>query len=233
MKTLLLFVALILLTKQDSIFNLNLLADPTAKCLDGSRGAFYVSNGIGRNKTKFMLYFEGGGWCGHRSGLNKTLESCYKRSLTERGSSVQYPLLKSLNSGGPLSGNPTVNRLYYDWTRVILKYCDGTGHQGSRSLPVEFNKTKLYFRGGNITKSIFAELQKNYGFWNATDIVLSGCSAGSQAALTWLNYVKANARPSANVVAIPDSGVFLDEENVFTKKREYRERIQKLYGSLK
>ena len=40
-----------------------LLKDPTALCLDGSPGAYYIS--IGQQKNKFILYFEGGAWCGN------------------------------------------------------------------------------------------------------------------------------------------------------------------------
>lgn len=52
------------LTIQDSVFNLKLVPNSDAKCLDGTPGAYYISEGSGINKTKFVLYFEGGGWCG-------------------------------------------------------------------------------------------------------------------------------------------------------------------------
>lgn len=42
-------------------YNLIKLADPTALCLDGSPGAYYISKG---DPNKVILYFEGGGWCG-------------------------------------------------------------------------------------------------------------------------------------------------------------------------
>lgn len=39
-----------------------LLDDPSAVCLDGSPGAYYIERGI--DPTTIVLYFEGGGWCG-------------------------------------------------------------------------------------------------------------------------------------------------------------------------
>ena len=38
------------------------LTDPAALCLDGSPGAYQVKPGAGENATKFVLFFQGGGW---------------------------------------------------------------------------------------------------------------------------------------------------------------------------
>jgi hypothetical protein len=45
-------------------------------CLDGTPGAYYIQEGVGDNKNKFILYFEGGGWCGGIT-MSNTLQSCY------------------------------------------------------------------------------------------------------------------------------------------------------------
>lgn len=42
-----------------------LLSDPTALCLDGSPGAYYIERG--EDAQTIILYFEGGGWCGDRN----------------------------------------------------------------------------------------------------------------------------------------------------------------------
>ena len=62
------------------------LDDPTAKCLDGSQGAYYIWPG---DPKKVLLFFEGGGWCGS-DDLSSTIESCYQRSKTDLGSSTGY-----------------------------------------------------------------------------------------------------------------------------------------------
>lgn len=65
------------------------LDNPDALCLDGSRGAYYVHEGT--QKNKWILSFEGGGWCGSSAGLAETLDDCLVRSGTDLGSSAKYP----------------------------------------------------------------------------------------------------------------------------------------------
>ena len=57
-----------------------------------------------------------------------------------------------------------------------MRYCDGSGFQGSRSEPIIYKDTELYFRGQNITRAIFDEVNKKYGIFNgtATHLALSG-----------------------------------------------------------
>jgi hypothetical protein len=49
---------------------------------------------------------------------------------------------------------------FKDWTKAYLRYCDGSGHQGSRFDPIEYKDTKLYFRGHNITVAQLDRLEK-------------------------------------------------------------------------
>ena len=58
---------------------------PDGKCLDGTVPAIYFK--AGTEKDKFLLYFEGGGWCGSADGDEQALEDCYNRSKTGLGSS--------------------------------------------------------------------------------------------------------------------------------------------------
>lgn len=64
-----LFVALVFLKSGDCVadFKKIILTDPDALCLDGTKGAYYVHEGP-ENK-KWLLNFEGGGWCGSSVGL--------------------------------------------------------------------------------------------------------------------------------------------------------------------
>lgn len=95
------FLAVVCLS--GSIFNRHLLQNAAAVCLDGSPGAYYISEGTGDNRNKVVLYFDGGGWCGG-SDLANTLENCYQRSLTDLGSSKNYPPTMDFTTGGVLSG---------------------------------------------------------------------------------------------------------------------------------
>lgn len=124
------------------------MEDENAKCLDGSFGAYYISDS-GRNLSKIMLFFEGGGWCGDQD-LALTLESCYQRSKTDLGSSDKYPATIDIGDG-ILSNDPANS--FKDFTKIFIKYCDGSGHQGTKSNPIQYKGSNLYFRGSNLTIS--------------------------------------------------------------------------------
>jgi hypothetical protein len=109
--------------------------DRGAACLDGSPPGLYIHEGNGINKTKYMIYFEGGGLCGG-STLNDTLESCYGRSWTFLGTSKYYPKTRSFTGDGLLSPLKEENPVFYDWTKVYITYCDGAAHAGYKEEPM-------------------------------------------------------------------------------------------------
>lgn len=78
-----------------------LTGHPDSKCLDGTPGAYFISRGT--DPKRFVIYFEGGGWCGSHD-LASTTESCYQRSKGDLGSSKNYPATLSI-SDGILSNN--------------------------------------------------------------------------------------------------------------------------------
>jgi hypothetical protein len=93
---------------------------------------------------------------------------------------------------------------------VLIKYCDGSGHQGTKRDPISHKETNLYFRGHNVTVAQLNSLEKqNKLFSEATHVVVSGCSAGGLAVFLWTNYIKDRVN-KGKVWAIPDSGIFLD-----------------------
>lgn len=172
-----------------------------------------------------MIYFEGGGWCGDKD-IQSTAQNCYQRSLTDLGSSKKYP--DSLSVGDGLLSNNVLNS-FKDFTKVYMKYCDGSGHQGTRSDPVAFKDAKLYFRGSNLTITKLDHLEKTHGlFSKSTEILVSGCSAGGLATYTWADYIR-NRSSHKNVVAAPDSGIFLDSANFHSKVHEYRNWFENLF----
>jgi hypothetical protein len=188
-----------------------------ARCLDGSPAALYYSEGSDTNKNKFMVFFEGGGFCGGAS-LANTLESCYQRSRTDLGSSANYPATRIFSNRGILSGTREVNPLFFDWTKVFIPYCDGSLHQGTRLQPVSYKGVDLYFRGANNSVQQFEALNTNFRLYSADKVVLVGTSAGGAAVYYWSNYLFDHSL-NKQVFTIPDSGLFLiDYINPFTGK---------------
>jgi hypothetical protein len=52
------------LCQPDDAFRYFLSSTQTqARCIDGSRPAFYIRKGHGDGKNKWFVFFEGGGWC--------------------------------------------------------------------------------------------------------------------------------------------------------------------------
>lgn len=75
---------------QADLYRLNLIPqDGGAACLDGSAPGYFIHEGLGSNKHNYLLVFAGGGFCGEPT-LSDTLESCYKRSFTNLGSTKHY-----------------------------------------------------------------------------------------------------------------------------------------------
>ncbi len=166
------------------IFNKVIIDDPDAFCLDSTKPAYYVHRG---DKNKFILSFEGGGWCGSSQGLSQTVDDCYQRSKTPLGSSLSYPATMTIFEG-ILSDNES--NPYRDWTMIHMKYCDGTGHQGYKKDPISYKGIKLYFRGHNSTIGKLNSIDKTLGLFSvATDIIITGQSAGGLATFLWSNYI--------------------------------------------
>ncbi len=68
-------------------------------------------------------------------------------------------------------------------------------------------------------------MERKYGlFTKARRVALSGGSAGGLAVMTWANYIYERV-VNGRVFAIPDAGVFLDNENKNSKRHSYKERL--------
>ena len=121
----LLLLFIIYLVHSSLVYQRVNITDQNAKCLDGSQSVYYFSQG---DPNKVLIFIEGGGWCGDNS-LALTLENCHQRSKTDLGSSTKYGDTVTF-SNGIMSDDK--DNYFNGWTRIFLKYCDGSGHQGSK-----------------------------------------------------------------------------------------------------
>jgi O-palmitoleoyl-L-serine hydrolase len=172
--------------------------DPTAVCLDGTPGMYYYRPGT--NHRKWFIYHQGGGWC-------DSLEDCLSRSQTDLGSSKNYPANFSENDEF-FSLDPKVNPLMYDWNVVYFMYCDGNSFSGSNSSTTQVENTTLHFRGRHILDAAMAQLTNLKQ--HATDVVISGCSAGGLATLLQCDHYAQQLPHDARVRCVPQSGIFPD-----------------------
>ena len=146
------------------------------------------------------------------------LDYCYKRSFTNLGSSSGYPKERSFDSFSYLSSDAEVNP-FKNWNKIFVPYCDGGLHQGSRLEPIKYKDSSLYFRGANNTLAHFAYLDKNFNLFQATEIMITGTSAGGLASYIWSNYVYDRSQHPEGVIIVPDSGLFIaDFPNMYDNK---------------
>jgi len=178
-----------------------------ARCLDGSPAAYYFRAASKQeNMDKWVLFIQGGGWCYEE-------QDCLSRSTTELGSSTKMP--KTLSIDGLLSEDPTINADFHSWNHVVFGYCDGASFSGAADEPIIVNNTKVYFRGIYNLKAIMQDLLDNHGLNKATQVVLSGDSAGGLATFIHADQI---GEMLPNTVqrykAAPFSGLFLRHDNV-------------------
>ena len=210
--------------------------DDGAVCLDGTPQRYWIAPAApgSANASKFYLHFMGGGWCGSVSACAARAYSpaCYLGSSNASCFAYQAPgdappntpfaetmdfaqIPSCLNArwcGGLMVNDAASNPFTHDWNRVLIAYCDGHSYAGDLSEPlrVAYNGSTdlpLYFRGARNFRAILADLSARFGLAAATDVLLSGDSAGGLATY-WHADALAAALPRARVVAAPDSGFF-------------------------
>ena len=169
------------LTETFTVIELDLSTE--ARCLDGSFSKFLFTPGSGSGADKFMFFWDGGGFCGF-DGYG-FLESCVTRSQSSFGSSSTIgdngtTVTKSIPMGF-FSSMQEYNSDFYNWNKVFIEYCDGSNHQGYIEEPVVYGADTLWFRGFNNTLGTLNYLRDHLGLFSASQIILTGGSAGSQA----------------------------------------------------
>eukprot|EP00039_Didymoeca_costata_P030503 m.29923 g.29923 ORF g.29923 m.29923 type:complete len:389 (+) comp8151_c0_seq1:117-1283(+) len=179
-------------------------AQEGAVCIDGSAPAYYIHEGYGTGKDKWIFFQEGGGWC-------PTVSNCASRALTALGSSITYPPnTTTMEPGnGLFSLNQSVSP-FYNWNLVYAKYCDGQSFSGNLDDPVKYGNQTLYFRGWRVFNAMMDDLTAK-GMGEATDAIIAGCSAGGLATYIHCDhFAERFAGKSTKVRCIADAGYFPD-----------------------
>lgn len=126
-------------------------------------------------------------------------------------------------ASGIFGANPALVPDFAGANHVFIRYCDGNSFSGDRAEPVNISNphpTLLYFRGKRILDAAIETLRApeyGGGLDLATDVLLTGCSAGGLATFLHADYVGERLRSfSPNLVrykVAPCSGFFLDHPN--------------------
>jgi len=188
---------------------------PLARCLDGTPALYYLNPGYDSGKDKYMIFHQGGGYCGSDA-------DCLDRSTGSFGStSGDDPKFNEWESYDKQDGfwrDTNENPLMHDWNHVFIRYCDGGYYSGDLLEPKIVDGKELFYRGKYITEAIFKDLAPKLA--TATDIVMSGCSAGAMRLYGHLDALRAMVPSTARVVGYADSGFFMATD-AFSAKKEY------------
>ncbi|CAH9094345.1 unnamed protein product [Cuscuta europaea] len=181
-----------------------------AVCLDGSPPAYHWDAGSGSGARNWLVHLGGGGWCINSTIYENHTEayagSCTDRAKSDVGSSFYMRdfLFKGIFSD---EKNTTY---FYNWNRVVVRYCDGGSFSGDVDQPDP--ETKLFYRGARIYKAVINELMAT-GMKDAQNVILAGGSAGGIGAMIHCDHFRSLFHPTVNVKCYADSSFFLKLRN--------------------
>lgn len=176
-----------------------MLTDPTAKCLDGTQAGYYVQQAKNlSNVNQWVLYLEGGGEC-------DTESACQAQTYSSLGSSKYFAPTSDSSSWYLASDYCPYNPDLCGWNHARDPYCTQDLHAGQIENPDD-STWGLYFSGHLVFKAMLDALdQPPYNLADATDIILSGTSAGGIGVWMNLDYL-AERYPQARVTGATIAG---------------------------
>ncbi|KAL4570385.1 hypothetical protein LXL04_026037 [Taraxacum kok-saghyz] len=223
----LLCVLIFLKTESTSGEGITIIEGAVAKgavCLDGSPPAYQFDAGFGDGLQNWLVHMQGGGWC-------NSVEDCQKRTKNLYGSSNN---MKSTdyNFTGIMSNKQELNPNFFNWNRVVLRYCDGSSYTGDVETvdPV----TNLHFRGARVFDVMINELLKK-GLKFASNALLSGSSAGGLASILHCEKFHKIFPKTTRVKCFSDAGYFAHVKDLSGgyKFERYYDEVVTLHGSSK
>ena len=201
-----------------NIFNKHLIKNAVirnALCNDGSSAGGYFSSGFGDGQNKWIIYLAGGRWCWDENSCKHTYERNYGTNNNSFISSNNWPT--QTNFIGIMSPDLNIND-FYNWNRIYIKYCSSDVYSGT-SQNYE-NNMNYYFHGSNIVSEMLKDFT-NTSIVNdtldcASDIIVSGSSAGGLGVMIHLNKIK-DMFPNAIVKGLCDAGwlISINSNNVY------------------
>ncbi len=178
----------------------NSTVHPYARCLDGSVAGYYAQPAPNAaDKTKFVIYLNGGGECDQ--------EYPCKYQLTSALGSSKYFASEVDASGWFFASDYCLyNPTFCGWNHVYNPYCTQDLHSGQ--VKEATDKTwGMYFAGHHVMTAMLDEMDRTMGMKDATEIILSGASAGGIGVWMNVDYI-AKRYPNARVTALTIAGFY-------------------------
>ncbi|KAI3680002.1 hypothetical protein L2E82_50739 [Cichorium intybus] len=195
-----------------------------AVCLDGSPPAYQFDAGFGDGLQNWLVHIQGGGWC-------NSVQDCLSRTYNRFGSSMKM-MSSDYNFTGIMSNKRELNPNFYNWNRVVMRYCDGSSFTGD--VEAVDPATNLHFRGARVFDVIVEELLSK-GMKFASNALLSGASAGGLASILHCDKFRTFFPANTRVKCFSDAGYFAHVKDLSGgyKFEEYYNQVVTLHGSLK
>jgi hypothetical protein len=178
---------------------------PQALCNDGTPAAYVLRQGAGAAANRWIISLQGGGICYDQA-------TCAARAA-ESPAAVSSAPYQTGSPGfgleGLLDSTPANNPDFYDASMVELLYCSSDEWSGAKSSPSAFNSqdpTTWNFQGHAILNAVIADLKASHNFSAATDIMLTGQSAGGVGVFLNVNSVAKLVPSGTRFVAFSDAG---------------------------
>eukprot|EP00929_Paragymnodinium_shiwhaense_P088364 TRINITY_DN4866_c0_g1_i1.p1 TRINITY_DN4866_c0_g1~~TRINITY_DN4866_c0_g1_i1.p1 ORF type:complete len:397 (-),score=26.82 TRINITY_DN4866_c0_g1_i1:367-1557(-) len=168
------------------------------RCMDGSPAGYY--HFVNSSSSSWLITLGGGGECATKTQCDR--RRSFETALTSSKNWNRHGQgITAYFFGQEVEDNPRL-RL---WNRVVVPYCSQDLWSGQTTEPSE--KTWGYYFSGHFVLESVLDALDNVGLKGATDIVLSGCSAGGFGVWLHLDWL-AERYPHARVVGAPIAGYY-------------------------
>merc|ERR1711892_119946 len=195
---------------------------PLAMCNDGTQANYYHQPGDSHGKIYISL--QGGGTC-------DSVENCDQRCANTDLCTAQTD--QQVEMEQPYGGQ--MNDPFHDYWHVQVHYCSSDTWSGTREAA---DVTGGYhFYGKHIFEAVVQDLASNYDLLEATNIVLTGGSAGAQGVVfrcdDFADWVLAQ-NPSIDVRCMPNAPEFfppeVHTEGCYTRDPGYENYLTEFWG---
>ena len=164
---------------------------PHARCLDGSRAAYYVRLALAHSSAprSWVIQLGGGGQCWDK-------DSCQEAKKTYFGSSAAWS--QTYDGNTFVSPNRTLSP-FADWNHAFVPQCGSDQHLGTAGYVHEWDAV---FSGRHIVDAVIGDLSAQYGLQKADALLFAGSSGGGIAVNNLADSVQEMV-PAAKLVALP------------------------------
>ncbi|CAI5506904.1 unnamed protein product, partial [Closterium sp. Naga37s-1] len=170
---------------------------------------YYFRPGSGAGKDSWHVFLPFGGWC-TTPGECKWRATQIHYGSTKPALQATNPFNNALQGyRGILSTNKTDNPRFYNWNLVMPVYCDGGGFAGRAGFKNVSGSEGVYLLGWNIIKAVLTDVTDRRGLKTASQVLLSGVSAGAEAVVTLCDQLPALVPSAKTTKCLMDSGFFL------------------------